>query len=68
MSKSYDTTALINGMIPEEDLKSMNEALVACNKAANGDSNDTEIETLRDALDTAIGILGVDWPEDEEDD
>lgn len=32
---------------------------------AYGDSNDTEISELRDALEMALGILGVDWSDDD---
>ena len=41
------------------DLSGLTTALRAVDAAAEGDSNDAEIDALRDALDLACSILGV---------
>lgn len=41
----------------------LRDALIAVEVAARGDSNDEEIEALREALDVALDMLGVDRPE-----
>ena len=42
------------------------KAVIAARRAADGDSNDEEIELLQDALDQALGLLGLAIPEDNE--
>ena len=42
------------------------KAVIAARRAADDDSNDKEIELLQDALDQALGLLGLAVPEDNE--
>jgi hypothetical protein len=42
----------------ESEKQKMREALARVDAAAEGDSNDEEIDALRDALDTSLELLG----------
>lgn len=43
---------------PSPDFEELESALEACDRAAEGDSNDREIEALQNALDVARGLIG----------
>jgi hypothetical protein len=69
-----DTCSVIDsGDIPASqytvmDTTELQRAAQLAANAASGDSNDEEIDLLRDALEQALGALGLTMPESEETD
>ena len=53
-----DVSVLPTGLLPDSD--ELAAAVLDTMKAAHGDSNDTEIDAYRNALDIALGRLGVE--------
>lgn len=54
--------------ITEGEMNNLMHVAQGAADAANGDSNDEEIEALRDALDLALHLLGLTMPEPTEED
>jgi hypothetical protein len=50
-------------VIDPDTAEQLDDLLRQAKLAAFGDSNDREIDALRAALDTALDLLGVAWPE-----
>lgn len=65
------TSMLTNAAWPDPDASTVTVTKIAAletmvrqaEAAALGDSNDSEINALREALQEACGLLGMDWPE-----
>lgn len=51
---------MVTMLLTDEEIGSLRRALERVDEAAEGDSNDEEIEALNDALDWALSLLGVD--------
>lgn len=52
----------------ENELDRLKEACQAAANAAGGDSNDDEIQTLQEALEFALSLLGLEMPDAEDED
>lgn len=50
----------------EQERADLMEKVQAAQDAAYGDSNDTEIDLLREALEQALGMLGLELPDGRE--
>lgn len=59
LTEVLDPADLIPGTLPDPHISELQAAVDAVREAAEGDSNDTEIQALQEALDLALQR----WPE-----